>query len=195
MKSVFLCLRLPYEVSFRFPQSVLCCFVSVMSDMVALLWRSQRGQWGNDRFTHYHDDHYHLTKHVNAVKLEKTFKCTKMFFFNIALCLCVSPLSVSFFYSDSSLFTPKLPNLETPSVKIKSFSHTINIQKRKLICWISFSLTAHSHLKWSQPHWLPVIISALFLSRDWLLRLWPQGVTYGALGSPFAGLMLAPGHC
>lgn len=127
-----------------FPQSVFCCFVFAMSDMGALLWRSQWGQWGYDRFTHHHDDHKHMSKLINTVKLKETFKCTMFLFLNID---CVSPLTVwmSFFHSDSSLFTSKLPLLKSPSVKIKSFSHTINIHTGKLICWISFSLTAHSH--------------------------------------------------
>lgn len=36
------------------------------------------------------------------------------------------------------------------------------------------------------------LISALFLSLDWLLRSWPQRVTCEALGCPLAGPTLAP---
>lgn len=39
------------------PQSALCCTMFLVSDTDVPLWRSQRGQWGYDRFTHHHDDH------------------------------------------------------------------------------------------------------------------------------------------
>lgn len=137
---------------------------------------------------------YHITNCVNTVKLKETFKCTTLFFFNIALCLSVSPLSVwmSFFHCDSSLFIPKPPLLKTPSVKIKLFSHTINIHTRKLICWISFSLTAHSHLRWSLRPSLAASHHFCFISFSWLVTqivtsggdLWSPGVP---LCWPYAG--------
>lgn len=42
------------------PPSVLCCSMFLVLDMGALLWRSQWGQWGYDRFAHHHDDHCHV---------------------------------------------------------------------------------------------------------------------------------------
>lgn len=71
----------------------------------------------------------------------------------------------------------------------------MNIHRRKCICKISFSLTTCGHLRWSiRPSPTANLTPALFISLDWLLRSWPQRVTYGAPGSPPSWPYAGPGR-
>lgn len=71
----------------------------------------------------------------------------------------------------------------------------MNIHRRKCICKISFTLTTCGHLRWSiRPSPTANLTPALFISLDWLLRSWPQRVTYGAPGSPPSWPYAGPGR-
>lgn len=137
---------------------------------------------------------------LNTLKTRGSSLNLQYRFENCCHCLSVSLLSececLSLVLSLSSFVLKLLPTKKKKkalSVKLKAFSHTINIHTRKCICWISFSLTTCSHLRWSlRPSLAANLVSALFLSLDWLLRWWPQRVTCGAPGSPLAGPTLAP---
>lgn len=178
------------------PQSALCCFMFLVSDTGALLWRSQRGQRGYDRFTHHHHDDHCICGRL--VCLSAVRKKKKLIFFPSQSIAATRLASLTVCHSLCLLFlqsSQKLPatKLESPSAKLEASSHTINIHRRKSICKVSFSLTTCSHLRWSiRPSLAANLTPALFHSLDWLLRSWPQRVTYEALGCPLAGPVLAP---
>lgn len=169
------------------PQSVLCCIMFSVSDMGALLWRSRWGQWGYDRFAHHHDDDWptRLFKHCKNQKVNTLNLYYCFLFWNLLpFSFSVSPLAVWTLFFGSALSSFILKKTSFSSIKSFQSHDQRSHEKIYLLDLIQFDRLQSLEMKSSTL----ALISALFLSLDWLLRCDLRGWPAAPRGPPSLAL-------